>query len=66
MIAKKRLCLITKVMKTNDDFFGIEDMKTMEELEIITMDDENPDESVDEDILFDPAASLDLSPEKDE
>jgi hypothetical protein len=48
-----------------DDFFDIEDMKTIEELEIITMDDEEPDESVDEDILFDPVASLDLSPDAD-
>ena len=48
------------------DTFDLNDMKTMEELEIITMDDEDPDESVDEDILFDPVANLDLSPEKDD
>ena len=48
------------------DTFDLNDMKTMEELETITMADEDPDETVDEDILFDPVASLDLSSVEDE
>jgi len=49
-----------------DDYFGLNDMKTMEELEIISMADEDSDDSVDEDILFDPVASLDLSSDEDD
>ena len=52
--------------KSDEDEYDNFDMKTMEELEIITMTDEDPDESVDEDILFDPVASLDLSSDEDE
>mgnify|MGYP001822907274 FL=1 len=48
------------------DFFDPNGMKTMEELETITMADEDPDDSVDEDILFDPVASLDLSSDEND
>ena len=43
------------------DFFALDDKSNLEELETITMDDEEPDDAVDDDILFDPVANLDLN-----
>ncbi|MFC1882793.1 hypothetical protein ACFL2S_15050, partial [Thermodesulfobacteriota bacterium] len=43
------------------DFFALDDKSTLEELETITLDDEDPDDAVDDDILFDPVANLDLN-----
>jgi hypothetical protein len=48
------------------DFFALDDKKTLEELETITMADENPDDAVDDDIPFDPLANLDLNSDEDE
>jgi hypothetical protein len=48
------------------DFFALDDRSTLEELETITMDDEEPDDAVDDDILFDPVANLDLNSGEDD
>ena len=48
------------------DFFALDDKSNLEELETITMDDEEPDDAVDDDILFDPVANLDLNSDEDD
>ena len=48
------------------DFFALDDKSTLEELETITMDDEDPDDAVNDDILFDPVANLGLNSDEDD
>ena len=48
------------------DFFAPDYKSNLEELETITMDDEEPDDAVDDDILFDPVANLDLNSDEDD
>jgi hypothetical protein len=48
------------------DFFALDDKKTLEELETITMADEGPDDAEDDDIPFDPLANLDPNSDEDE
>ena len=47
------------------DFFALDDKKTLEELETITMADEDPDDAVDDDIPFDPVADLNSDEDED-
>ena len=48
------------------DFFALDDQKTLEDLETISMIDEEPDEDVDDDIRFDPVAGLDIDSDEDD
>ena len=48
------------------DFFALDDNKPLEELETITMADEDPDDAADEDFDFDPEANLDLDSDEDD
>ncbi len=48
------------------DFFALDDNKPLEELETITMADEDPDDAADEDIDFDPVANLDIDSDEDD
>jgi hypothetical protein len=48
------------------DFFALDDNKPLEELETITMADEDPDDAEDDDIDFGPVGNLDLGSDEDE
>jgi hypothetical protein len=48
------------------DFFALDDNKPLEELETITMADEDPDDAADDDIDFGPVANLDLNSDEDD
>ena len=48
------------------DFFALDDQKTLEDLETISMIDEEPDEDVDDDIRFDPVAGLNIDSDEDD
>ena len=48
------------------DFFALDDQKTLEDLETISMIDEEPDEDVDDDIRFDPVAGLGIDSDEDD
>ena len=48
-----------------DDVFTLDDQKTLEDLETISMIDEEPAEDADDDIRFDPAAGLDIDFDED-
>jgi hypothetical protein len=48
------------------DFFAMDDKETLEELETITMADDEPEGTADEDTPFDPLANLNLDSAKDD
>jgi hypothetical protein len=48
------------------DFFALDDNKPLEELETITMADEDPDDAADDEFDFDPVANLDLNSDEDD
>ena len=48
------------------DFLALDNNKPLEELETITMADEDPDDAADEDIDFGPVANLDLNSDEDD
>jgi hypothetical protein len=48
------------------DFFALDDNKPLEELETITMADEDPDDDADDEFDFDPVANLDLNSDEDD
>ncbi len=48
------------------DFFALDDKQTLEELETISMADEDPADAGDDDIPFDPVSNLDLNPDADD
>lgn len=49
-----------------DDFFTLDDQKTLGDLETISMIDEEPDEDADDDIRFDSVAGLDIDADDDD